>query len=202
MILQCDMSGSYRDIRCISSKRKKTTASWLMNCPFKIVGKKCSVGVWIFDIKDLSDNHEPSTNISRYPSFRQLSSESIKSVKEMTHAGIPPRQILSSLRQQTPNLAAISRSIYNVKKKIYRENLGDRRMINALFEELEGGGFTYDISHNPERISRFFIPHPLSIKLAKAFSNIFVMDCTYKTNKYNMQLLDIIGVSCFNISFY
>nr|KAJ0193412.1 hypothetical protein LSAT_V11C800448590 [Lactuca sativa] len=76
-------------------------------------------------------------------------------------------------------------------------------MINALFEELEEGGFTYDISHNSEgRISRLFIAHLLSIKLVKAFSDIFVMDCTYKTNKYNMPLLDIIGVSCFNTSFY
>ncbi|GJW41654.1 protein FAR1-related sequence 5 [Tanacetum coccineum] len=28
------------------------------------------------------------------------------------------------------------------------------------------------------------------------------MDCTYKTNRLNMPLLDIIGVSCFNTSFY
>nr|KAJ0200109.1 hypothetical protein LSAT_V11C600301060 [Lactuca sativa] len=72
-------------------------------------------------------------------------------------------------------------------------------MMNALFEELDEGGFTYDISHNAEgRISRLFIAHPLSIKLAKAFSNIFLMDCIYKTNKYNMPLLDIIGVSLFS----
>ncbi|XP_042754325.1 uncharacterized protein LOC122196071 [Lactuca sativa] len=121
----------------------------------------------------------------------------------MTKAGIPSRQILSSLRQQTPDLPAISRTIYNVKKKIRKENLGNQSMINALFKELEECGFTYDISHNPKGyISRLFIAHPLSIKLIKAFSHIFVMDCTYKTNKYNMPLLDIIGVSCFNTSFY
>ena len=28
------------------------------------------------------------------------------------------------------------------------------------------------------------------------------MDCTYKTNKYGMPLLDIIGMSSFNKSFY
>ena len=28
------------------------------------------------------------------------------------------------------------------------------------------------------------------------------MDCTYKTNKYKMPLFDIVGVSCFNTSFY
>ena len=122
MILQCDRSGSYRDIRGIANKRKKTTASRLIDCPFKIVGKKCSDGpdgdgTWTFNVKDLTHNHEPSTDISGHSSFRQLPSESIKSVKEMTKAGIPPRQIFSSLRQKTPNLPAISRTIYNVKKK-------------------------------------------------------------------------------------
>ncbi|XP_023752378.2 PKS-NRPS hybrid synthetase cheA-like [Lactuca sativa] len=203
VILQCDRGGLYRDIRGISGKRKKTTGSRLINCPFKLLGKRSSDGAWIFDVKDLSHNHEPSTDISGHPSFRQLPSESIKSVKEMTKAGTPPRQILSSLHQQTPNLPVISRNIYNVKRKIRRENLRNRPMINALFEELDEGGFIYDISQNAEGwISRLFIAHPLSIKLAKAFSNIFLMDCTYKTNKYNMPLLDIIGVSCFNTAFY
>ncbi|GJZ22592.1 PKS-NRPS hybrid synthetase, partial [Tanacetum coccineum] len=68
---------------------------------------------------------------------------------------------------------------------------------------LEKGGFSYDIFHDPNgRITRLFIIHPLSSKLARIFSNVFVMDCTYKTNKYKMPLLDIIEVSCFNTSFY
>nr|KAJ0222305.1 hypothetical protein LSAT_V11C200082940 [Lactuca sativa] len=64
-------------------------------------------------------------------------------------------------------------------------------MINALFDDLEEGGFTYVISHNLEgHITRLFIAHHLSIKLVKSFSNIF------------MSLLDIIGVSCCNTSFH
>nr|KAJ0223620.1 hypothetical protein LSAT_V11C200088970 [Lactuca sativa] len=161
VILQCDRGGLYRYIRV---NEKKTTGSRLINCPFKLLGKRSNDGAWIFDVKDLSHNHELSTDISGHPS--------IKSFKEMTKAGIPPRQILSSLRQQTPNLPVISRNIYNMKRKIRRENLRNRPMINALFEELDEEG----------RISHLFIAHPLSIKLAKAFSNIFLMDCTYKTN--------------------
>ncbi|KAJ9549306.1 hypothetical protein OSB04_021849 [Centaurea solstitialis] len=203
VILQCDRGGSYRDTRRTSSERKKSTGSRLINCPFQIVGQKRSDGAWYFKVKDLTHNHEPSTDMSGHPSFRQLPSENINSVKEMSKAGIPPRQILSSMRQQNPNLPVISRTIYNLKRKFRRDNLGNRSMINALFEELVKGGFTYDISHNPDgRISRLFIAHPLSIKLAKVFSSTFVMDCTYKTNKYNMPLFDIIGVSCFNTSFY
>ncbi|KAL4589691.1 hypothetical protein LXL04_002599 [Taraxacum kok-saghyz] len=170
VILQCDRGGSYRDIRGISGKRKKSTSTRLINCPFQIGHD----GAWMIKIKDLSHNHEPSEDISGHPSFRQLPSESVKTVEEMTKAGIPPRQILSSLRQQTPNLPAISRTIYNVKKKIRRQSLGDRPMIQALFDELQEGGFTYDILHNPEgRISRLFIAHPLSIKLANQYDTVF-----------------------------
>ncbi|KAL4582687.1 hypothetical protein LXL04_007245 [Taraxacum kok-saghyz] len=112
VILQCDRGGSYRAILGISGKRKKSTSTRLINCPFQIVGKKQGHdGAWMIKIKDLSHNHEPSEDISGHPSFRQLPSECVKTVEEMTNAGIPPRQILSSLRQQTPNLPAISRTI-------------------------------------------------------------------------------------------
>ncbi|GKD86839.1 FAR1-related sequence 5-like protein [Tanacetum coccineum] len=79
----------------------------------------------------------------------------------------------------------------------------DRSLVGALLEELEKGGFSHDVDHDSEgRITRLFIIHPLSLKLARIFSNVFVMDFTYKTNKYKMPLFDIIGVSCFNTSFY
>nr|XP_043616205.1 protein FAR1-RELATED SEQUENCE 5-like [Erigeron canadensis] len=166
-------------------------------------GKRGADGFWAFTVKNLTHNHEPSKDMSDHSSFRQLSPNKVKTVKEMTMSGIPPRQILSSLRLETPSLPANSRTIYNLKKKIRREKLGNRPMINALFEELEKAGFTYDIVHDLDgRITRLFIAHPLSIKLAKHFSSTFVMDCTYKTNKYNMPLLDIIGISCFSTTFY
>ncbi|XP_052627581.1 protein FAR-RED IMPAIRED RESPONSE 1-like [Lactuca sativa] len=201
--LQCDRGGCYRDRLSIGDKRKKNTGSRLINCPFQIVGKKEYDGGWILKAKNLSHNHEPSTDISGHPSFRRLSPNDVQSVKNMTLSGIPPRQILSSLRQGNPNLPAVSRTIYNLKAKIRKENLGNRSTVSALFEEFEKEGFIYDILHNSiGHITHLFIAHPLSIKLAKVFSNIFIMDCTYKTNKYNMPLLDIIGVSCFNTSFY
>lgn len=202
--LQCDRGGSYRDIRCPGEKRKKkSNGSRLINCPFRIVGIKRSDGNWVLKAKDLTHNHEPSTDVSRHPSFRRLPPDHIQSVKDMTLSGIPPREILSSLRQRIPNLPATSRTIYNLKAKFRKDNDGIRSVVSVLFEELEKGGFLYDILYNTKgQITNLFIVHPLSIKLGKLFPNIFVMDCTYETNKYKMPLLDIIGVSCFNTSFY
>ncbi|CAN6587299.1 unnamed protein product [Malus baccata var. baccata] len=81
--------------------------------------------------------------------------EKILQIKEMSKAGIPPRQILSSLQQSNPHLQVVSRNIYNQIAEI----------------------------------------------LTKGYPYVFVMDCTCKTNKSKMPLLDIIGVSSFNTSF-
>ncbi|GKD92723.1 protein FAR1-related sequence 5 [Tanacetum coccineum] len=100
--------------------------------------------------------------MSVYPSFRRLEPDDVQSVKSMTVSGIPPRQILTSLRQQTPNLPANSRTIYNLKAKIRRDELGDRSMVMALLDELEKGGFTYDdFKDSNGHITRLFIAHPL-----------------------------------------
>ncbi|KAJ9543535.1 hypothetical protein OSB04_023242 [Centaurea solstitialis] len=126
--LQCDRGGSYRDRLGIGDKRKRNTGSRLIECPFRILGKKENDGAWVLKAQNLTHNHEPSMDISGHSSFRRLSSDDIQSVKNMTLSGIPPRQILSSLRQRNQDLPAISRNIYNLKAKIRKENLRNRSM--------------------------------------------------------------------------
>jgi uncharacterized membrane protein len=100
-------------------------------------------------------------------------------------------------------MQAISRTIYNVKTKIKKDNLGGKTIIQALFEELGQGGFMYNILQDEaDHITHLFFADPRSVMLTRSFTNIFIMDCTYKTNKYKMPLLDIIGITCFNTSFY
>ncbi|XP_021839271.2 protein FAR1-RELATED SEQUENCE 5-like [Spinacia oleracea] len=141
--------------------------------------------------------------MSGHPSSRCLTKEEIKDIEKMSLAGIQPRQIISSLRQKNPNLQAVARTIYNLKSKIQKESLGNRSLIQALFEELEQGDFTFTyVKDDRGHLTHVFFAHPRSIMLAKRYSTVFVMDCTYKTNKYGMPLLDIIGMTSLNKSFY
>nr|KAJ0199985.1 hypothetical protein LSAT_V11C600311610 [Lactuca sativa] len=117
---QCDRGGSYRDRLCIGDKRKRN--------PDHIVGKKGIDGSWVVNAKNLSHNHEPSIDISGDPSFRRLSLDDVQSVKNMLLSGIPPRQILYSLRQRNKNLPADSRTIYTLKAKLRKEKLQNRSM--------------------------------------------------------------------------
>jgi len=44
------------------------------------------------------------------------------------------------------------------------------------------------------RVKAVLFAHPRSLKYLKYYSDVLILDCTYKTNKYNMPLLDIVGV--------
>ncbi|KAH7863204.1 hypothetical protein Vadar_014710 [Vaccinium darrowii] len=103
---------------------------------FLFIFKRQEDGFWLVEEKNNSHNHEPSSDMSGHPSCRRLSQEEITTIEEMTRSGIPPRQILSSLRQSNPKLQAISRTIYNTKVKLRKGNLAGRTMIQVLFEEL------------------------------------------------------------------
>ncbi|CAN6718572.1 unnamed protein product [Malus baccata var. baccata] len=166
----CDRGGDYRASKTSLDERKKKLR--------------------ILPHKFLLHNHELSNDMCGHPFCRQFLQEEILRIKEMRKAGIPPRQILFSLRQGNPHLQVVSRNIYNLRAKIVKEKLGE-------------GGFTYNIEYDHEsHLTHLIFAHPLTIELTKSYPYVFVMDCTYKTNKYKMPLLDIIGVSSFNTSFY
>ncbi|KAF7140583.1 hypothetical protein RHSIM_Rhsim06G0117200 [Rhododendron simsii] len=203
VIIGCDRGGKYRGTSVPLSEGKRMSGSRLVNCPFQMLGKKKVGKPWKVEIKDVSHNHEPSSDMSGHPFCRRFSKEEVLSIKQMTMAGIPPRQILTSLRQSNSNCKAIARTVYNAKAAIKKKVLVGRTMIEALFDELGQGVFTFDIKRDGNgHLTHLFFAHPSSIALTKSYSYVFVMDCTYKTNKYKMPLIDIVGVSSFNGSFY
>ncbi|KAF5205849.1 Far1-related sequence, partial [Thalictrum thalictroides] len=52
-----------------------------------------------------------------------------------------------------------------------------------------------EIGKNPEEIAELFWAHPGSVDLCKCFPKVFIMDATYKTNKYRWPFLQIVGVT-------
>jgi len=52
-----------------------------------------------------------------------------------------------------------------------------------------------------EIVSDIFWTHPDSVKLLNAFSIVLLMDSTYKTNRYRLPLLEIVGVTSTGLTF-
>ena len=51
-------------------------------------------------------------------------------------------------------------------------------------------------------VTHLFFASPASIELWKHYPKVLLMDCTYKTNRFNMPLLNIMGSTGLNTSFF
>ncbi|CAG8840789.1 13027_t:CDS:2, partial [Racocetra persica] len=119
----------------------------------------------------------------------------ILSINNSHHCHEPSQDILSSLRQNDPSISTTSQDVYNIRKKLYRENLKDRTPIQALVEELDKSQFEYNYQCNADgHITHLFFAHHKSIELMHTYSSVLLMDCTYKTNKFKLPLLNIVVV--------
>ncbi|XP_041011593.1 methylmalonate-semialdehyde dehydrogenase [acylating], mitochondrial-like isoform X2 [Juglans microcarpa x Juglans regia] len=128
VVLGCDRGGVYRNRRKSADEssaectRRRKTGTRLTNCPFEAVGKKDD-GLWVLTIKNGTHNHEPIKDISEHPSARRFTEREILIIKEMTEAGLKPRQILKRLRQSNPDLLSTPKHVYNVKAKLRQGNM-------------------------------------------------------------------------------
>lgn len=52
-----------------------------------------------------------------------------------------------------------------------------------------------------DNIIDLFWAHPSSVDILHAFPSVLIMDCTYKTNRYGLPLLEIVGVTCTDLTF-
>ncbi|XP_019165509.1 PREDICTED: methylmalonate-semialdehyde dehydrogenase [acylating], mitochondrial-like isoform X1 [Ipomoea nil] len=133
VVLGCDRGGVYRNRRKHADEtscehpRKRKTGSRLTNCPFELQGKKVD-GLWVLTVKNASHNHEALKDISEHPSARCFSEKEVLLIKEMSEAGLKPRQILKRLRQSNPELLSTPKHVYNVKAKLRQGNLTVRRL--------------------------------------------------------------------------
>ncbi|XWS68205.1 hypothetical protein CRYUN_Cryun04dG0071200 [Craigia yunnanensis] len=131
VVLGCDRGGVYRNRRKpvdeSSAERicRRNTGSRLTNCPFEVVGKKDD-GLWVLTVKNGTHNHEPLKDIAEHPSARRFSEKEVLLIKEMTEAGLKPRQILKRLRQSNPDLLSTPKHVYNVKAKLRQGNMSVR----------------------------------------------------------------------------
>jgi MULE transposase domain len=112
----------------------------------------------------------------------------------MSRAGITPKQIASVISQSYPEQIWKMQDIYNIRREIKAELLQERSPIEAILYQLQTSDYEYNYQLDETgHIQLLFFAHPESLVLLKRFPEVLLMDCTYKTNRFKMPLLDILG---------
>ncbi|XP_038707173.1 uncharacterized protein LOC120002472 [Tripterygium wilfordii] len=158
LLFQCDCGGTYR------SKKTSTnvTGTKKIDCPFRLKWVKMRAGDdWMVCG---THNHALATYMEGHPYPGQLSESETQLMVHLSMKNVKPRDILTSLKKQNPNVSTI-KTVYNALQK---------------FQTSEEAG---------------------SLERWRAFPHVLLMDATYKTNRYKMPLLEIVGVTATNMTF-
>jgi hypothetical protein len=201
--LGCDRGGTYRDrVNAPDGAKRRTTTTRRIGCPFKLYGKMLFDDKWELQVQNRNHNHTADDNMIGHSAARRLTEEQLQKVLHLSEIGSNPRGILALIKREHPNALVTPRDIYNARSALRRQKLGNSTPLEFLLKTLKENHWKYAIKQDSEGHVLFFMfAHPESIKYANLYNRVFVLDCTYKTNRYRMPLLHIIGVSPSNSTF-
>ncbi|KAL9570112.1 hypothetical protein ACKAV7_005620 [Fusarium commune] len=122
-------------------------------------------------------------------------------VKKLTLAGVEQRQIKTYLLQNTDALF-IDSDLANCISRAKQDLANGQSHMVALLQHLDSQGFwSRHLIREDSRLQSVIFAHPGSVQFARSYPEVLIVDCTYKTNKYKMPLLDMVGVDATGSTF-
>jgi hypothetical protein len=136
---------------------------------------------------------------------RRLSGLEKAKVRALNGQGLVPKDILCILRKEFANIHSTTKEIYNELVIARAEELRGRRPIKALVELISCSDYFSEMRLVEGVVDYVFFMHQSLVNMCQTFGMVFLLDCTYKTNKFGMPLLNVVSITStyatFNIGF-
>lgn len=188
-----------RQVNSVAKERKSSTK--MTNCPFEIsINYLSTIDRWVVkqDLKNEDKhkhNHEPFDQPNHLSKNRQFSEEALRQMDLLASAGCRLAQI-RALMNFAPGSEPLVRDIRNA---LYRQRdrwLAGRTPIQGLFDLISDAKWAYRTTTSAEgTLQSLFIASPEAIEIARRFPTVIGLDCTYKTNRFQLPLLHIVGTT-------
>ncbi|KAH1241511.1 hypothetical protein GmHk_07G019085 [Glycine max] len=147
-------------------------------------------------------NHELVKSLVGHPYVGRLTKAEKTLIADMTKSMVKPRNILLTLKEHNANSCTTIKQIYNARSA-YRSSIrGSDTKTQHLMTLLERDQYIHWHRLKDEDVVRdIFWCHPDIVKLVNACNLVFLIDSTYKTNRYRLPLLDFVGVTPTRMTF-
>ncbi|XP_071713568.1 protein FAR1-RELATED SEQUENCE 5-like [Rutidosis leptorrhynchoides] len=190
--LICDRGREYTGLNS-----SRTTGTKRINCPFKLEGLYFEqYNSWMLKVICNEHNHQPIRYMEGHPYAQRLSDNEFSLVAELFRMNMAPRDILSVIKQHYPNNVSLLSTIYNAIKKIRMMETGGKSPMQVLMSILHSSGYTYYYTTGTSNeLENLFFIHPISFNIWRAYPHVLIIDATYKTNRYKMTFVEIVGVT-------
>lgn len=194
----------------IPDDERRASSSQKTDCPYRLViGRKNALSCWI-----IRRTRNDSANVHNH-GFLPPGAHSVYRNKailkrkddiiRLYNAGIRPTQILTKIQlEDAEDVKGLTRyDVYNTIRRHRHEELAGRTEMEWLYNQLQNQDAYYyqDQRDQENQLAALFIAPRSSIKLFSRFPMVLFMDYTYKTNKFDMPLFNITGITSFKKSF-
>ena len=160
---------------------------------------------WDFQVIHGSHNHLASLAPSAHPQLRRLALTPAvkKTIVSASAAAVAPRQIMTMIRQGHGETPLQPRDIYNVIDREKAAAFRGKSRLESLANDLTEDNWWWRMDTNDKgQVSHFFFATPTSVELLRDYPEVILMDCTYKTNRFGMPLLVVVGMTPLLTTFY
>ncbi|KAH1197775.1 Protein FAR1-RELATED SEQUENCE 5 [Glycine max] len=201
VLIGCERSDEYK---CRKKEFiRRDTGTRKCGCPFKL---RCMPVVggegWMVKLICGVHNHELAKSLVGHPYAGQLTKAEKTLIAYMTKSMVKPRNILLTLKEHNANSCTTIKQIYNARNAFHSSIRGSDLEMQHLMKLLERDQYIYWHRIKDEDVVRdIFWCHPDSVKLVNACNLVFLIDSTYKTNRYRLSLLDFVGVTPTGMTF-
>ncbi|XP_023739282.1 uncharacterized protein LOC111887345 [Lactuca sativa] len=125
----------------------------------------------------------------------RLSIDETQLVEDLIRKNVKPKDILSTLKKENVENLSILPTIYNARQKFrMKENSGKTQMQVVMSFLAENDYMYYSrADKSTNELQDLFFAHQRSLEMWRTFPHVMLMDATYKTNRYEIPLLEIVG---------
>ncbi|XP_028110735.1 uncharacterized protein LOC114309228 [Camellia sinensis] len=199
--LTCERSGKYRVCKKLKDGSKdllRQTGMKKCECPFDLRAYKSKTNdEWTLNVVCKLHNHLAVKHLQGHSYARRLSTNEKSLLVNMSKSLERPKEILITLKQRDALNMSTMKTVYNVRNRCRVLQKAGRFQMQQLQGEL--AKHKYIEHHRCEELSMtiidLFWAHPVSLDLLRTFPRVLIMDCTYKTNRYRLPLLEIVEVT-------
>jgi hypothetical protein len=191
-------------LNLIDETRQRETHTKLTGCDFEIVCSSVK-GVWAVRKISGNHNHELGGNLAGHAVKRRLNELEKAKVQTLGGQGLAPKDIIYIVRKEFANSHSTAKEIYNELGTARAEELRGREPIEALVELISCTNYFNKVRLVGDAVNYVFFMHQSLVSMCQTFCTVFLLDCTYKTNKFGMPLFNVVGITStyapFNASF-
>jgi hypothetical protein len=141
LVFACDRAGKYdpkgKDPNTHRSKQRQNTGSKKCGCLMRVELRQDPISSnWILKVLEGEHNHGPSGASTAHPAHRlpTLAPSGYSTIGVLSRAGLPPGQILNTLRCIEPEVSLVPKDISNLIQKARLEELDGKTPIQWLLE--------------------------------------------------------------------